>query len=137
MLRQPCPALRSTSSPPKYAILDEAGFDLNYSARAWSCLRAVVLNAATAEGTSGNSFYGLAIGMTVMTVHSLSATFPVERCAILRIIDRLIFLREHRFDARSFKNFPTPTVRFDFNHRHRARPAVSNCLDFKHRLDRV
>ncbi|MDQ3621405.1 MAG: aquaporin [Verrucomicrobiota bacterium] len=27
----------------------------------------VVLNAATAEGTSGNSFYGLAIGMTVMT----------------------------------------------------------------------
>jgi aquaporin Z len=27
----------------------------------------VVLNAATAEGTSGNSFYGAAIGMTVMT----------------------------------------------------------------------
>src|SRR5437667_6023794 len=27
----------------------------------------VVLNAATAEGPSGNSFYGLAIGMTVMT----------------------------------------------------------------------
>src|SRR2546423_1706241 len=27
----------------------------------------VVLNAATAEGTSGNSFYGPAIGMTVMT----------------------------------------------------------------------
>src|SRR5207249_9524380 len=27
----------------------------------------VVLNAATAEGTSGNSFNGLAIGMTVMT----------------------------------------------------------------------
>jgi aquaporin Z len=27
----------------------------------------VVLNAATAEGTSGNSFYGLAIGFTVMT----------------------------------------------------------------------
>jgi len=27
----------------------------------------VVLNAATAEGTSGNSSYGLAIGMTVMT----------------------------------------------------------------------
>jgi aquaporin Z len=26
----------------------------------------VVLNAATADGTSGNSFYGLAIGMTVM-----------------------------------------------------------------------
>jgi len=25
VLRQPCPALRSTSSPPKYAILDEAG----------------------------------------------------------------------------------------------------------------
>jgi len=27
----------------------------------------VVLNCATAKGTSGNSFYGLAIGMTVMT----------------------------------------------------------------------
>jgi aquaporin Z len=27
----------------------------------------MVLNTATAEGTSGNSFYGLAIGMTVMT----------------------------------------------------------------------
>src|SRR5262245_36717040 len=27
----------------------------------------VVLDSATAEGTSGNSFYGLAIGMTVMT----------------------------------------------------------------------
>src|SRR5260370_41873532 len=27
----------------------------------------VVLNTSTAEGTSGNSFYGLAIGMTVMT----------------------------------------------------------------------
>jgi len=27
----------------------------------------VVLNVATAKGTSGNSFYGLAIGMTVMT----------------------------------------------------------------------
>jgi aquaporin Z len=26
-----------------------------------------VLNVATAKGTSGNSFYGLAIGMTVMT----------------------------------------------------------------------
>src|SRR5437763_11118626 len=30
-------------------------------------LACVVLNSATAEGTSGNSFYGLAIGMTVMT----------------------------------------------------------------------
>ena len=27
----------------------------------------VVVNSATAKGTSGNSFYGLAIGMTVMT----------------------------------------------------------------------
>src|SRR4029077_12703504 len=27
----------------------------------------VVLNTATAKGTAGNSFYGLAIGMTVMT----------------------------------------------------------------------
>ena len=27
----------------------------------------MVLNTATAKGTSGNSFYGLAIGMTVMT----------------------------------------------------------------------
>src|SRR5437762_14126409 len=34
----------------------------------------VVLNTATAEGTSGNSFYGLAIGMTVMT-----GAFAIER----------------------------------------------------------
>ena len=27
----------------------------------------VVLNVATAKGTSGNSFYGLAVGLTVMT----------------------------------------------------------------------
>ncbi len=30
-------------------------------------LALVVLNTATAKGTEGNSFYGLAIGMTVMT----------------------------------------------------------------------
>src|SRR5882724_6711284 len=35
----------------------------------------VVLNAATAEGTSGNSFYGLAIGMTVMTGAFAVVTF--------------------------------------------------------------
>ncbi|MBI2094045.1 MAG: aquaporin [Candidatus Omnitrophica bacterium] len=33
----------------------------------WTCALAyVVLNVATAKGTAGNSFYGLAIGMTVM-----------------------------------------------------------------------
>ena len=30
------------------------------------CLCYVVLNVATAKGTSGNSFYGLAIGFTVL-----------------------------------------------------------------------
>ena len=32
MLRQPCPALRSTSSPPKYAILDETDSGLDIGA---------------------------------------------------------------------------------------------------------
>jgi aquaporin Z len=41
------------------ALLAEALFTF---ALAW-----VVLNAATAKGTSGNSFYGLAIGFTVMS----------------------------------------------------------------------
>ena len=39
----------------------------------------VVLNVATAKGTSGNSFYGLAIGFTVLVGRFPSATFPVER----------------------------------------------------------
>jgi aquaporin Z len=43
---------------PKAALLAEFLFTF---ALAW-----VVLNTATAEGTKGNSFYGLAIGMTVM-----------------------------------------------------------------------
>jgi aquaporin Z len=43
----------------KAALLAEFIFTF---ALAW-----VVLNTATARGTSGNSFYGLAIGMTVMT----------------------------------------------------------------------
>ena len=43
----------------KAAILSEFLFTF---ALCW-----VVLNVATAKGTSGNSFYGLAIGMTVMT----------------------------------------------------------------------
>src|SRR5690606_20985620 len=44
---------------PKAALLAE--FLFTY-ALAW-----VVLNTGTAKGTAGNSFYGLAIGMTVMT----------------------------------------------------------------------
>ncbi len=43
----------------KAALLSEFLFTF---ALAW-----VVLNTATAKGTAGNSFYGLAIGMTVMT----------------------------------------------------------------------
>jgi hypothetical protein len=31
-------------------------------------------------------------------------------------LDCLILLWEHRLDAGSFKSFPAPTVRFDFNH---------------------
>jgi hypothetical protein len=33
--------------------------------------------------------------------------------AVLGIVNRLIFWREHRFDAWRFEDFPTPTVRFD------------------------
>jgi aquaporin Z len=36
----------------------------------------VVLNAATAKGTSGNSFYGLAIGFTVLTGAFAVGAFP-------------------------------------------------------------
>jgi aquaporin Z len=39
----------------------------------------VVLNAATAKGTSGNSFYRLAIGSTVVGGRFPWATFPVDR----------------------------------------------------------
>jgi len=35
--------------------------------------------------------------------------------AVLRIIDCLIFLWEHRLNARRFKGFPAPPVRSDFN----------------------
>ena len=34
------------------------------------------------------------------------------------IVDGLTFLREHRLNHRSFKNFPAPTVRLYFNDRH-------------------
>ena len=33
--------------------------------------------------------------------------------AVLSIVNRLIFWREHRFDAWRFEDFPTPTVQFD------------------------
>jgi len=33
--------------------------------------------------------------------------------AVLGIVNRLIFWREHGFDAWRFEDFPTPTVRFD------------------------
>ena len=39
----------------------------------------VVLNTATAKGTAGNSFYGLAIGMTVMTGAVAVGGFPEGR----------------------------------------------------------
>ena len=34
------------------------------------------------------------------------------------LTDCLMFLREHRLDTGRFKNFPSPTVRPDFNQRH-------------------
>jgi hypothetical protein len=37
-----------------------------------------VLNVATAKDTSGNSFYGLAIGFTVLVGRFPSATLPVD-----------------------------------------------------------
>jgi hypothetical protein len=37
-----------------------------------------------------------------------------EAGAVLRVIDCLIFLWEHRLNAGRFKRFPAPTVRFDF-----------------------
>jgi aquaporin Z len=55
-LGAPVPAIAPKTGP---ALLAEFLFTF--------ALVYVVLNTATAEGTSGNSFYGLAIGMTVMT----------------------------------------------------------------------
>lgn len=52
------PAMAATHQPVPSLIVE---FLFTF-ALAW-----VVLNTATAKGTSGNSFYGLAIGMTVMT----------------------------------------------------------------------
>jgi aquaporin Z len=60
--------MKSFQSPPAPTTLDPApvpaliGEFLFTFALCW-----VVLNAATARGTSGNSFYGLAIGFTVLT----------------------------------------------------------------------
>ena|SRR6266568_2508718 len=42
-----------------------------------------------------------------------------KACAVLRVIDCLLFLQENRFDAERFKDFPAVTMRFDFNHCHR------------------
>jgi aquaporin Z len=52
---------------PVIAILPKTGPALLAEFLFTFALVYVVLNTATAEGTSGNSFYGLAIGMTVMT----------------------------------------------------------------------
>jgi aquaporin Z len=51
---------------PATAILPKTGPALLAEFLFTFALVYVVLNTATAEGTSGNSFYGLAIGMTVM-----------------------------------------------------------------------
>jgi hypothetical protein len=40
-----------------------------------------------------------------------------KRRAALRIMDCLIFLREYRLDAGRFKNFPSVTLRPDFDNR--------------------
>lgn len=49
--------------PSKYAMIAQAVGDFLFT----FALVYVVLNSATAKGTAGNSFYGLAIGFTVMT----------------------------------------------------------------------
>ena len=52
-----------TGGPARHGTIPSAIVEFLFTfALAW-----VVLNVATAKGTSGNSFYGLAIGMTVMT----------------------------------------------------------------------
>ena len=62
-------------------------------------------------------------------IQNTNFTCPEARAGF-RIVDGLIFLREHRLDAWSFKNFLARAVRFDLNHRHFAKPAISsNWLD--------
>ena len=41
----------------------------------------------------------------------------VETRAVLRVIDRLIFLRENRLDAGRFENLSATSVRSDFDNR--------------------
>jgi aquaporin Z len=53
----------SPGEPSKYAMIAQAIGDFLFT----FALVYVVLNSATAKGTAGNSFYGLAIGFTVMT----------------------------------------------------------------------
>jgi len=42
-----------------------------------------------------------------------------ETRTALSLVDCLTLLWKHRLKVRSFKDFPAPTVRFDFNQRHR------------------
>ena len=54
---------KPVGSPPLHGTVPSVIVEFLFTfALAW-----VVLNVATAKGTAGNSFYGLAIGMTVMT----------------------------------------------------------------------
>lgn len=57
------PAPGTPSAPSEYAMIAQAVGDFLFT----FALVFVVLNVATAKGTAGNSFYGLAIGFTVMT----------------------------------------------------------------------
>lgn len=57
------PSWTPPSEPGRYAMIAQAVGDFLFT----FALVYVVLNAATARGTAGNSFYGLAIGFTVMT----------------------------------------------------------------------
>jgi hypothetical protein len=48
------------------------------------------------------------------SVAYLSLAVP-KACAVLRVIDCLLFLQENRLNAGSFEDFPAVTVRFDFS----------------------
>jgi hypothetical protein len=56
---------------------------------------------------------------SMFPLESKTRISPLQKLrAGFRISGGLIFLRKHWLDARSFKDFPAPTVRFDFNDCH-------------------
>jgi hypothetical protein len=60
-----------------------------------------------------------------------------EARAGLSVVDCVILLREYGLNAGSLKDLSAPTVRFDFNQRHRAGHSRLTCIVLVHQLVRI